>query len=184
MIHWYSDQRRFQDADLGLSSVPAAEAAAPAAGSLIYCSRLHFRSHFLWNPFLSGWEDKCSPGLQRREGVASGSEAGYHIPSVRSSTGVGGGGIKSRAPFNEIAEHLWHRLEDCGNGAGVGQTASRLHSSSAPAEGWSRSVILQTGGGRGSGAPAATRAPRGLLQPRPHPTPLVPYRFPRAAPRS
>lgn len=48
------------------------------------------------------------------------------------------------------------------------------------AGGWSGSVLLLTGAGRGLGAPAAARAPRGLLLPSPHPTPLLPHPFPRA----
>lgn len=89
---------------ISFSPVLAAKAAAPAAGSLIYCSRLHFRSHSFLNPFLSGWEDKCSLGSEKPGGVC-----GWEWSRISHSLGEVWyrGGLSPLVPFNKIAEHLW-----------------------------------------------------------------------------
>ena len=160
---------------ISFSLILDAKATAAAARSLIYCSRLHFRFHFLLNPFLSGWKDKCSLGFEGPGGVC-----GWERTQISYSLGEVSyrGGFSPPVAFNEIAEHLWHWLWDCGNGAGVGESASRLHSSFAPAGGRSWSVSPYTGGGRGR----ELRPRQGRLESSPHlahnPTPPIPFLFP------
>ena len=159
---------------ISFSLILDAKATAAAAGSVIYCSRLHLGFHFLPNPFLSGWEDKCSLGGEARAGFGGGGEPGYPLPSVRSRPA---GGLAPRLHLMKLLSPYDSGSEPAEMGRGCG---NRLPASVHPARRLEAGVGVSVPrrGRKRPQAPSAAGALRALSPPRPQPYPAHSVPFP------